>query len=97
MKANTTFPQNIEAFHMNASDFQHADDSTWMHDAMENAGVDWDDPESVAFEAKHLAGIYYWFCYPGCLPDSDAFGPFPSMELAIAHAWEEFPSDEDNE
>jgi len=22
------------------------------------------------------SGYYYWFCFPGCLPDSDPFGPF---------------------
>ena len=28
------------------------------------------------------SGHYYWFCFPGCLPDSDRFGPFDSTKEA---------------
>ena len=31
-------------------------------------------------------GWYYWFCFPGCLPDSDPFGPFETEADAIAQA-----------
>jgi hypothetical protein len=31
-------------------------------------------------------GWYYWFCFPGCLPDSDPVGPFDTQEEAIADA-----------
>lgn len=27
-------------------------------------------------------GWYYWFCFPGCLPDSDPIGPFDSAATA---------------
>lgn len=27
-------------------------------------------------------GWYYWYCQPGCLPDSEAFGPFPTAREA---------------
>ena len=27
-------------------------------------------------------GWYYWYVLPGCLPDSDAYGPFASEEEA---------------
>ena len=33
-------------------------------------------------------GVYYWFCQPGCLPDSDPIGPFETEALAIADARE---------
>ena len=33
-------------------------------------------------------GYWYWFCYPGCLPDSDPVGPFRTEELAIENAQE---------
>ena len=36
-------------------------------------------PESEQSEA----GWYYWFCFPGCLPESDPSGPYPSEEAAI--------------
>ena len=29
-------------------------------------------------------GWYFWYCFPGCLPDSDPIGPFPSEAAAIA-------------
>ena len=31
-------------------------------------------------------GLYWWKCYPGCLPDSDAFGPFPTCYRAYRDA-----------
>ncbi len=33
-------------------------------------------------------GWYYWFCLPGCLPDSDAIGPFDSESEALQDARE---------
>lgn len=32
------------------------------------------------------AGWYYWFCFPGCMPDSDPVGPFATQDEAIADA-----------
>jgi len=34
------------------------------------------------------AGWYYWFCFPGCMPDSDPIGPFETEEDAIEAARE---------
>lgn len=31
-------------------------------------------------------GFYWWACFPGCLPDSDPYGPFETEEDAIADA-----------
>jgi hypothetical protein len=28
-------------------------------------------------------GWYWWSCFPGCLPDSDPFGPFKTEREAI--------------
>lgn len=28
-------------------------------------------------------GWYYWYCLPGCLPDSDPIGPFPTQDEAL--------------
>ena len=86
---------SIEVFHMDASEFIGAaldadgnrkDDDTWMAEAV------WDQaeaPEDVAFEAKGLAGWYWWTCIPGCLPDSSAFGPFVGPNAALNNAREE--------
>lgn len=32
------------------------------------------------------AGWYYWFCFPGCLPDSEPMGPYATEAEAIAAA-----------
>jgi len=37
----------------------------------------------VSFPDK---AYWYWFCFPGCLPDSDAVGPFDSEAEALADA-----------
>ena len=34
------------------------------------------------------AGWYWWSCFPGCLPDSEATGPFVTEAEAIADATE---------
>lgn len=31
-------------------------------------------------------GWYWWYCTPGCLPDSDPVGPFGNAEAAKADA-----------
>lgn len=33
-------------------------------------------------------GWYWWACFPGCLPDSEPFGPFPTEAEALADAQE---------
>lgn len=35
---------------------------------------------------KQGEGWFYWFCFPGCLPDSDPIGPFDSEADALADA-----------
>jgi hypothetical protein len=34
-------------------------------------------------------GWFYWYCFPGCMPDCDATGPFASYAEALAAAREE--------
>jgi len=36
-----------------------------------------DDPDTSI-------GWFYWYCFPGCLPDSEPIGPFNSSEAAHA-------------
>jgi hypothetical protein len=33
-------------------------------------------------------GFYYWYCFPGCLPDSDPIGPFNAEAEAVKNMME---------
>lgn len=51
-------------------------------------------------KTKHLTGKtawFYWFCFPGCLPDSDPFGPFATEQEAIDDARDGLGDDDDSE
>lgn len=52
----------------------------------ENEADGWLDGDEEVQEA----GWYYWACFPGCLPDSDAFGPFLTEQDAILDARDYF-------
>lgn len=34
-------------------------------------------------------GWYWWTCFPGCMPDSDPFGPYETEAEALAAAQED--------
>lgn len=34
-------------------------------------------------------GWYWWTCFPGCLPDSQPFGPFTTAEEALVNVRED--------
>lgn len=42
-------------------------------------------------------GWFGWFCFPGCMPDSDAFGPYSSEEEAVMEISEMFELDDEKE
>lgn len=40
-------------------------------------------------EQEGEEGWYWWACFPGCMPDGDAIGPFATEQEAIDDAQEE--------
>jgi hypothetical protein len=40
------------------------------------------------------AGWYYWFCFPGCMPDGEPVGPFETEEAAVADFTDDLPWNE---
>jgi hypothetical protein len=40
----------------------------------------------VTLERTPRMGWFYWFCFPGCLPDDEPVGPFETEEDALADA-----------
>ena len=67
---------DLEVFYVGKEDFASATEGTcWsiiLGDAL---------PEA-------MAGWYYWYCFPGCLPDSEPDGPYATEEEAVAAARE---------
>ena len=60
-----------------------------VSDALMEDGIEeTPDPDNPVHRdtVKHLAGWYWWSCFPGCLPDGDPIGPFSTEEEAIADA-----------
>ena len=52
----------------------------------EARSIQWYGPDS---DPVGEPGWYYWYCSPGCLPDSDPIGPFATREEALAAAQED--------
>lgn len=64
---------DVETFYMSESDFIDADVDSWIYDLML-------DRNTNPADAK---GWYYWYCFPGCLPESDPRGPYDTEQEAL--------------
>lgn len=53
--------------------------------------------EGVTRTHTGKTGYWYWYCWPGCLPDSDEHGPYESAADARANAEHDEDTDEDSE
>ena len=74
---------SIEVFYMDVRDFVTASHDTWMAERT----IDLDPlPVSGLTDCSPLEGWYYWYCSPGCLPDSEAMGPFTTEQEAVDSA-----------
>lgn len=89
----TYIPENIETFQLSAIDFLNAGDGDWrsilLDEKTEECGpfdTEEEKEEARKEEAKNLAGFYWWTCCPGCMPDSEASGPFDTELEAIEDA-----------
>lgn len=75
---------DAETFYMGKSDFHPdtSDTGSWMEEYGKRA---MEEDNTV----EYLVGWYFWYCQPGCLPDSEPYGPFKSEEAAMqeAHDW----------
>ena len=74
---------SYEVFYMNREHLIRAGvlkevNDTWFHiDEME---------EWWPCEPNDYEGYYWWWCFPGCIPDGDLNGPYSSIEDAHADA-----------
>lgn len=58
------------------------DEGEWFWDENGNRTDDRSDEEGIPYSSCDK-GYYYWFCFPGCMPDSNPYGPFETEEEAI--------------
>ena len=42
--------------------------------------------DAMIREERITGGWFWWSCFPGCLPDSEAMGPFATRAEALADA-----------
>jgi hypothetical protein len=40
-------------------------------------------PDGITAEATGITAFWYWYCFPGCLPDSDVYGPYNTEKEAM--------------
>ena len=79
-------PKNTEFFQLSASDFLAAAPDDWRAERLADGLTNPDDQSDREHAADELAGWYWWTCSPGCLPESDASGPFVTETEAIEDA-----------
>jgi hypothetical protein len=79
-------PKNVQTFQLSASDFLTAGEGDWRAERLADGLTNPDDTAERERAADELAGWYWWTCSPGCLPESDASGPFVTETEAIEDA-----------
>jgi hypothetical protein len=45
--------------------------------------------DTIVAEEGITGGWFYWYCFPGCMPDSEAMGPYPTRTAALKAARED--------
>lgn len=72
---------DVEVFHIDKTEmlsWLNTEGSTWAE--MFDPCCD----DSKEDSANRLSGWYYQTCLPGCMPDSDPFGPYETEEKAVS-------------
>ena len=87
---------DVEIFQLTASEVAERDEDL-MHEysrkhefrlASMNSKVREKMIDAMIEENGVEGGWFYWFCFPGCLPDSEAMGPYKTAEEAKQAAQE---------
>lgn len=96
-RANDTWSlPDIETFQLTAREVAERDEDM-IHEYMKRrefrlASMNSRDREKMfdaMIEEECIeGGWFYWFCFPGCMPDSDANGPYETEALAVKAAQE---------
>lgn len=63
---------NLEVFQMTKDDIVGLGKESYYYDEIDDEYLD--------------AGFYYWFCFPGCLPEGEPSGPYKTEDEALKDA-----------
>src|SRR3954463_10272056 len=85
---------NIEVFEWTAREYAAQDETlVWEYSrrheyrlAGMNSRVTELMIDAIVEEQNITGGWFYWYCLPGCLPDTEAVGPFGSYAEALQDA-----------
>jgi hypothetical protein len=85
---------DLEVFELTASEVASMDeDLVWEYGkrhefrlASMNSKVREAMVDAIVSEEGIEGGWFYWHCFPGCLPDGSAIGPYESYEAALEDA-----------
>lgn len=93
----TDTSRELDTYRMPNAEVFYVEEGEWYYDDNGERHDPSDFPDEDTAEQENLTacetGYYYWYCLPGCMPDSDPHGPFETEELAIADAREQEGSD----
>ena len=64
------------------------DESSMLDFAIDQFGKTYYGAVDTDLKPSEITGYYWQSCFPGCLPDSGAFGPFTTESDAISDAQE---------
>ena len=85
---------DLEVFQLTAHEVAERDEDL-IHEYMKRrefrlAGMNSRDRErmlaAICEEQAITGGWFYWYCFPGCMPDSDAVGPYATRDEAVKAA-----------
>ena len=93
-RSEWTLP-TLEVFRVEGTAFDPRDDASWMGEQIRDYindshyAMDSIKPTELSCLQDECAGWYSWTCVPGCLPDSEASGPFETEQEALEAARED--------
>jgi hypothetical protein len=85
--------ENYDVFFVDETQILFSDKGSWHRDRLIECSKDLQLPLKTA--ASELAGWYWWFCFPGCMPESEPDGPYDTEEDAVAAVYEHAITDDD--
>lgn len=88
--------ENVEVFHLSANEAKWNRDELRDLDRKKGKPAGWHQ-DNAEHNGLLKAGWYYWQCFPGCLPEGSAMGPFKTEYAAAEDAFENWGSEEDFE